>query len=68
MRRREFLGLVGSAIAASPRTARARQPAPSRRIGLLMGWSEEDPGVEAWLATFREIARPHNTAHAARNG
>jgi putative tryptophan/tyrosine transport system substrate-binding protein len=43
MRRREFIALVGSAVAAWPLAARAQRPASMRRVGVLMSTREDDP-------------------------
>jgi putative ABC transport system substrate-binding protein len=53
MRRREFISLLGGAVA-WPLAARTQQPARMRRIGVLMGYAESDPDAQAWVAAFRE--------------
>src|SRR5262245_30083355 len=52
MRRREFVTLVGGAIA-WPIVARAQQPDRMRLIGVLMGYAETDRAAQSWLAAFR---------------
>jgi putative tryptophan/tyrosine transport system substrate-binding protein len=57
MRRRQFVaGLAGST--AWTLIARAQQPGRVRRIGVVLGWSEQDPQFRSWFAIFvQELAR-----------
>jgi putative tryptophan/tyrosine transport system substrate-binding protein len=54
MRRREFIAALGSAAVGCPVAARAQQPEPMRRIGVLMGSAESDRDRQAFVAAFRE--------------
>ena len=53
MRRRDFLGVIGSATA-WPLSASAQQGERMRRIGVLMAYAESAPEAQAWVAAFRE--------------
>ncbi len=48
IRRREFISVIGGAAVAWPHAARAQQPEPMRRIGVLMNWTAND--LEGFIA------------------
>ena len=56
MRRREFISLLGGA-AALPLTARAQQPEPMRRIGVLMNSAASDSTGQSYVGAFVQSLR-----------
>jgi putative tryptophan/tyrosine transport system substrate-binding protein len=52
--RRKFLATLGGATVAWPLTARTQQPERMRRIGVLMGQAEDDPGNRPRVAAFEQ--------------
>jgi len=64
MRRREFLGVLGGAVA-GPVSARAQQAERMRRIGVLMGFPESDSQAQSYIAAFRETT---DISHSSPSG
>jgi putative tryptophan/tyrosine transport system substrate-binding protein len=52
MKRREFIGLLGSVTVACPLAARAQQHDRMRRIGVLMALAADDPAGQARFVAF----------------
>jgi putative tryptophan/tyrosine transport system substrate-binding protein len=57
MRRREFIGLVGSAATIWSLAARAQQAHPVRKVGILVNINAQDPEGEARISAFLKALR-----------
>jgi putative ABC transport system substrate-binding protein len=56
MRRRDFISLLGGVAVSWPLDAHTQSPG-QRRVGVLMGYKEDEQEVQGWLATFRGSLR-----------
>jgi len=68
MRRRELIVLLGGAAAAWALPARAQQAERMRRVGVLMGFAEDDEVWQTYLAAFRQGLRDSAGPRAATSG
>jgi putative tryptophan/tyrosine transport system substrate-binding protein len=64
VRRREFIAAVGGASVTWPFAARAQQPDPVRRIGLLLPYIKIDPQAQARVTAFQGALKERGWANA----
>jgi putative ABC transport system substrate-binding protein len=55
MQRREFVTLLGGAVAAWPFAIRAQQPERMRRIGILLPATADDAKFQNWVTSFLQV-------------
>jgi putative ABC transport system substrate-binding protein len=52
MKRREFITVFGSAVAATAWPLAVHTQSKPKRVGLLIGFAETDPEAKAWVSAF----------------
>jgi len=57
LKRREFIGMVGSAAASWPLASFAQSPEQMRRVGVVMAYAEDDPNGRTQIDAFRDHLR-----------
>jgi putative tryptophan/tyrosine transport system substrate-binding protein len=70
MRRREFIGIIGSVVAAWPIAARGQQPERMRRIGVLLAGTPTSfaPRANAFVQGLRELGYVEGKTQSPSSG
>jgi putative ABC transport system substrate-binding protein len=59
MRRRDFIGVLGGAVAGWPHSVQGQQREPTRRIGVLSSLAADDPQSQRRMTTFVQSLQQH---------
>src|SRR5262245_54536416 len=54
MKRRQFITLLGGAVATWPLAAQAQQRERMRRVGALVPATADDPDYQSWIGAFQQ--------------